>query len=46
MNTIELIDIYYHKKYNLHLIKFSKNESTYKIIIPSKRIPDLKKLFD
>lgn len=42
MNTIELIDIYYHKKYNLHLIKFSKNESTYKIIIPSKRIPDLK----
>jgi hypothetical protein len=42
MNNIELINIFYHKKYNLHLIKFSKNNSTYKIIVPSKKIPDLK----
>ena len=42
MSQIKLINIYYHKKYNLHLIKISSNNRDYKIIIPNSDFPNLK----
>lgn len=42
MTKIKLVNIYYHKKYNLHLIKINKKRRDYKIIIPNNNFPNLK----